>query len=1643
VDLFQTIGFGVCPKKEWLVRAVVGYYDLMNLNTGSRECTMLEVKIQVSPLSAGLSDKYRETVHHLKLIDGARDDYPQFQPQVVVSEDRRNLAVLLFHPHQQSSAVVIFQLRKPRSDLNPSSLESLPPLPKYIQSSQRNESPAVATHPHFVSVWGISSICSIPQITPCVFLAVCNDGSLIWLDARSSTAIATGMLSVPPDTLPISSLQVTAETLERGHLLAVSSNKCGHLVLAQWNLKSSTAIQQTKLERNSTGALKTRSLTEVDEFAASNTGTKKVNSSKSDSSERNAQPKRPPGRAALNSRRVSSAPSYSHNNNNTTNNNGESNHETFQSAFKGFWQNQRSPRKTTNTDTTGSNFDWNRFQFKSSQNSKASQYTKKSTTTLQQEQQQQEIKKEKEASLLKEAKRRRSHMELKVLKELQRQALSGKWVTHSIVNGRQGSMKRRRRRSEGPSNEPTTTRAMKTEVLYILKEKVVAAHFGSLPTIVCVAYQASTDHPTIAQVFGVDELGQLFSLKKLWLNSEHFEESHNLQSTNAIVSDEEWDTANSLTTKFGLDHSEDSLAISTAFGDKWIGCVWNWRQNVLGFSVKNEANSALWSRLYFSSNQIEGSGLTYLESGMRNYQIQVRKNVIPTAILSPYHSHGSLFMGEQSSLLLGNDSISFPHSKPRGHTMELEWKLSSVPSGYIQSYGPVKLAAIGRSASSHIAIASKRGLCVLDTAKSKWRQFGTPSEESSFSVVSMVFWEGAVGGKDGTDDWLVAIIQSRTGRQYLSCWSPKRLNFANQLLIDTSGEKREEKEQIAWGIPLMKDIKATSLSIISQPLSKRAPGLRKAVVFVSSVNSDELRYVAFQLQLIKPSKATPLNSTIKAIAAFGVLAKRVVAGSLKDGSRSIGPISSVYLAGASFRFDLTTAQHQKEEESFVATIGVTRTPGGLEVISLNKDNKVFLFPVINAHEVSNLWLVDTMYGTNRGILIHIWAVQFLNGDLFSWSVPSLIRGEKIEEEYYLLKSLQQETKLPKGLHPPSLVCQKASLSKKKRFLLGILSHVGTTSDWMQSASFGSTKEMNMGIVPRSAYGCGLKAGQSLKNVHRMTRFGETETEKFTTNVFASKLFGPTEISMTPPAFVTSLYGMLLEAAHLRTQVEESKMDEERLSVLQDHIRSRLQTSPNKDAVAMALQLLIMRSVEMIAHTRKKHDKEQSDATASSKYLAMALCGELVQAIRNNTTNLQFASLFLEVGRQMEPSLLIYLFPLPLPLGVQEYKAHALNRNTVRTVVDLFSLCLEEGSLAASASALPLLQSRTQSRYYCNLLLQTSLKAFVDNSGSRQSEFDTTEEARRVMGDIFRFGIKLEDAQKLMDQEDEEQEKLEQHGCDNVASEHDDSSSEDTAHEGVVEEDGDNGSEFSSNDDGSDSDFSSSSVDDDSFKEEKKELLPNNAMCNVGRNLFSHNQKEKEEDAIRRSAIQFIGSGDKSSSSLDFLTIEKTGSFITTLDDLQSMGEIVGGELVNLLCSPQTDRPWKATACLSRMLLTSNPPPDQVFCNTASQMQPDDVDKFVPNDGLIRDPMGRLTEFLVSETGLCGSQLSEVDASRIVDLVLVLLERLANNSSQTSSGGLVLVGLIAASTANREVQLLADIPQDCYISKAHKLVSYSC
>lgn len=152
---------------------------------------------------------------------------------------------------------------------------------------------------------------------------------------------------------------------------------------------------------------------------------------------------------------------------------------------------------------------------------------------------------------------------------------------------------------------------------------------------------------------------------------------------------------------------------------------------------------------------------------------------------------------------------------------EVEWQECTIPVSYRLEYGSPLIAAMSSSGQS-IAVASSRGLCVLECTPRakrfsvgkdrshlfeeaahseavlhtstnrrgymlppKWHFFGNETEEKSFRVLTMRWWPGNTDAKRShtSDDLLVAVIQMQRredknaiqpGSCYLACWSQRR-----------------------------------------------------------------------------------------------------------------------------------------------------------------------------------------------------------------------------------------------------------------------------------------------------------------------------------------------------------------------------------------------------------------------------------------------------------------------------------------------------------------------------------------------------------------------------------------------------------------------------------------------------------------------------------------------------------------------------------------------------------------------------------------------------------------------------------------------------------------------------------------------------
>jgi hypothetical protein len=133
-----------------------------------------------------------------------------------------------------------------------------------------------------------------------------------------------------------------------------------------------------------------------------------------------------------------------------------------------------------------------------------------------------------------------------------------------------------------------------------------------------------------------------------------------------------------------------------------------------------------------------------------------------------------------------------------------------------------------------------------------------------------------------------------------------RLDLAHQLLQPVSETASLSQSNVQWGIALPRESSPVSLSLLADP--SRATG-RRAVALVSCMSRDskEVEIMAFRLQTVTNDSAdSVVNYTNQK--PFSVLSNCASRGTVTSGGRSASPIASIFLASASFRFDLHDAR---------------------------------------------------------------------------------------------------------------------------------------------------------------------------------------------------------------------------------------------------------------------------------------------------------------------------------------------------------------------------------------------------------------------------------------------------------------------------------------------------------------------------------------------------------------------------------------------------------------------------------------------------------------------------------------------------------------------------------------------------------------
>ena len=383
----------------------------------------------------------------------------------------------------------------------------------------------------------------------------------------------------------------------------------------------------------------------------------------------------------------------------------------------------------------------------------------------------------------------------------------------------------------------------------------------------------------------------------------------------------------------------------------------------------------------------------------------------------------------------------------------------------------------------------------------------------------------------------------------------------------------------SWGIPLPKNVRVTGISLLPEPEPEQdlsgddsTPRRAIALVYSTDLATAEYNFLVFRLQVFRNKVVSSHSSEASYIARrpFYIMAREALRGRMNCNDNS-GPVTSVFIASACFQFDLRQLKKKKavevDEGDFIATLGVVRTPGGIQALSVFKNGETCSAFLTNC-EVSKYQLSDRIlsgvHSSSRRtpIIRFMWTIELLNGNVVCWSTPSIIGCysdglESLIADYSVMEETHGNfpgSKLSKGFDRPSLVCKENNLGKNEHLFLGTLCKVGSVSEWAIQSIFGCQFDISLGQVPHMMFGCVLRCGQNSQKFTR-DQVGGIDNKTFSSNFLESNSYSQSPFTITPPAFVISLYTLLLQAALIQMGINAAESSS-RIDDLKNHLQVR-------------------------------------------------------------------------------------------------------------------------------------------------------------------------------------------------------------------------------------------------------------------------------------------------------------------------------------------------------------------------------------------------------------------------------------------------------------------------------------------------------
>jgi hypothetical protein len=1216
-----------CLSSDRQLQAVVTMtlYDMVWEDTQVQDCTVAAVRIQILPAYEAVSSRYRDSLHRIKLPVKGRAPFTRNPNEgtkspekarlvAVFSKNKRNLACVVPYPGSSDSLVVVFQLRRPRSESSsaafphpssPSFSLSLPPLPSYIHQSTR----IMAAAPTMVPI-----ACN-PRVLRETLNAQASD--------LEDAAYYNGLL--PSSSSSYSSPSILLAGCCDGRILAISYRP---LVLAGRFFDKSDTVDGRV---NPTDEVSGNTVESVDMSIS-------VQQLRHIADPRSQEDEKSTGRlvAVRGDGRVT------------------------------IYRTVMAILASNDVEDPSSSFHASDPNLDPSERSQASHASFRLGSTASQ------------VSL---------YLSIKPLQTLPGRACCTEWISSSYLALMQ------RRREIDP------------------------------------IYHGGRGESVEVQVWAVAGDGGDSSVLTSWeVTAQRLEETchHSTRATPVDQSAKDsriYFEASTFSLQF--DSYSDCLAISAVFTDeagdsgsqRSFVCIWNWRNRYEGLLVDQQQQLSLGappSWLAFARAPDGARRIIHTLAAVESLGPRIRKETYECEVLScPSSRNGFAAKGSlrSNNILLGSTSISFPVAElvSSSGDIEMEWRDARIPLDYTQAHGAPRLAAIGKTYCRSVAVAGAHGLCVLDCGKShldqpkkmrcsstksrskpRWYRFGSETEEGTLTVIAMTWWEGiSSDDDDGTlSDLLVALIEVNDARvkgRYLACWMHSCLDFDHQLLVSD-----EDAALLAgnlfvgdsprYGIKVPNNITPSELNVLVEPIHGDSPCQRprKAAVLVADESSNA-SFVIYHLQVARWMPRTA--SSYKDMLPLIVLARLA-------SHSSVGTASALFLASASFSFDLESNSSQRFDESdYIATLGVVRGPSGVDGIAFSSSNaiafrEVVPLPDLQSHsELVSCWIADSIPG-NPGRDVGedkvAWFLEMSNGDLHFWLAP-------------YLQAL-----------PNSSINHESVLGRSFAF--------GKASFWMEKPGMGPRRHVSLASLPGECFGSVFGTEQVCRKMHRS--LGEAfEEYLFRDDFLAHETMTMGDLVVSVPRFIPSVYALLSQSGNTG-----NGSSGDLTSLVRGQLALRMMLSPYRESYLASLQLLCLHAVEWTARSDERS----------------VIIATFVSALWYVIGPLHFTSLILEVGRQMEPGLVPYLLPLQLP-GIGEFTAY-----------DLFRRALESGSISTAASALPLFDDHHELCSSGVAVLGHCLNAVLDSSRRRDNiSFDFALEERLSLCDIFHYTLKLD------------------------------------------------------------------------------------------------------------------------------------------------------------------------------------------------------------------------------------------------------------------------------------------------------------